>query len=214
MDEMGQARRKMVDRQIRARGIRDPRVLEALGSIPREAFIPPPEKAFAYQDEALPIGCGQTISQPYMVAAMTEALRPQPTDRVLEVGTGSGYQAAILSKSVGEVFTVERVPELADRARDILAELGIRNVQVRQGDGSLGWPEEAPFDAILVTAAAPDIPAPLKEQLSRKGGRLVIPVGSRLEQNLQRVVRWGDEETVDVLVPCRFVPLRGEEGWR
>lgn len=213
-DPTAHARWEMVERQLRARGLRDERVLEAMRKVPREAFVPSVERAFTYEDEALPIGFGQTISQPFMVAAMTEALRLAPGDRVLEIGTGSGYQAAILAELSAEVFSIERVPELAERARSILHDLGMANVHVREGDGSLGWPEEAPFDAILVTAAAPEVPAPLREQLSGDGGRLVIPVGTRFEQNLQRVVRRGDEEETELLVPCRFVPLRGEEGWR
>lgn len=213
-DPVGYARWEMVERQLRARGIRDFRVLEAMRTVPREAFMPRNQRAFAYEDRALPIGGGQTISQPYMVAAMAEALQLTPEDRVLEVGTGSGYQAAVLGSIARDVFTVERVPELAETARENLEALGFSNVHVGVGDGSLGWPGEAPFDAILVTAAAPNVPPPLREQLSPDGGRLVIPVGSRFEQNLQRVVRRGEQEETSVVVPCRFVPLLGEEGWR
>lgn len=213
-DPTGHARWEMVERQLRARGLKDPRVLEAMRRVPREAFVPLAERTHAYEDEALPIGSGQTISQPFMVAAMAEALELDPGDRVLEIGTGSGYQAAVLAELADQVFSVERVSELADRARRILRDLGISNVHVREGDGTQGWPEEAPFDAILVTAAAPAVPPLLKEQLSPEGGRLVIPVGTRFEQTLERIVRRGDQEDVEHLVPCRFVPLRGAEGWR
>ncbi len=206
-------RRRMVEEQLRSRGIRDPRVLEVMERIPRERFLPPDRRSAAYRDRALPLAEGQTISQPYMVAAMTEALRLEPDHRVLEVGTGSGYQTAILSELAREVYTVERLPRLAERARAVLDELGCRNVYLRVGDGTLGWPEEAPFDAILVTAGAPSPPAPLLDQLNPEGGTLVIPVGDRDIQDLVRIVRRGGDFSSETLMACRFVPLVGEEGW-
>lgn len=206
-------RQAMVERQLRARGIRDPLVLDAMGAVPREAFLPPQRRHLAYSDQAVPIGQGQTISQPYMVAAMTEALRPRPEDRVLEIGTGSGYQTAVLARIVSEVYSVERFEPLSDAARRILDGLDVNNVHYRVGDGSLGWPEEAPFDAILVTAGAPRVPDALKDQLSEEGGRLVIPVGPRATQELVRYVKEGTELVAEQLMACRFVPLVGREGW-
>lgn len=206
-------RQAMVERQLKPRGIRDPLVLEAMGAVPREVFLPPEREHLAYSDQAVPIGQGQTISQPYMVAAMTEALRPRPGDRVLEVGTGSGYQTAVLARIVSEVFTVERFEPLSEAARRILDGLDVDNVHYRVGDGSLGWPEEGPFDGILVTAGAPRVPDVLKEQVSDDGGRLVIPVGPRSTQELVRYVKEGTEIVAEHLMACRFVPLVGEEGW-
>lgn len=206
-------RQAMVERQLRARGVRDPLVLDAMGAVPREAFLPSESRHLAYRDQAVPIGQGQTISQPYMVAAMTEALRPRPEDRVLEIGTGSGYQTAVLARIVAEVFTVERHEPLSEEARRILDGLGVDNVRYRVDDGSLGWPEEAPFDGILVTAGAPRVPDALKEQLSEDEGRLVIPVGPRATQELVRYVKEGTELVADHLMACRFVPLVGREGW-
>lgn len=206
-------RQAMVERQLEPRGIRDPLVLEAMGAVPREVFLPPERRHLAYSDQAVPIGQGQTISQPYMVAAMTEALRPRPGDQVLEVGTGSGYQTAVLARIVAEVFTVERFEPLSEAARRTLDSLDVANVRYRVGDGSLGWPEEGPFDGILVTAGAPRVPDVLKEQLSDDGGRLVIPVGPRSTQELVRYVKEGTEIVAEHLMACRFVPLVGEEGW-
>jgi protein-L-isoaspartate(D-aspartate) O-methyltransferase len=209
-----QQRATMVARQLRTRGIRDERVLQVMGEIPRELFVPEERRRLAYADEALPIASGQTISQPYIVARMTELLAPRPGDRVLEIGTGSGYQAAILAKLGCRVVSIERHADLAETARARLGERGLREaVEVRVGDGSLGDPAGAPWDGIIVTAAAPSIPASLREQLSPYGGRLVIPVGNRLRQDLLLVVRHGDEwvETNDG--PCVFVPLVGEEGF-
>jgi protein-L-isoaspartate(D-aspartate) O-methyltransferase len=203
----------MVREQIRARGVLDPKVLDAVERVPRERFVPGVTRDEACRDSALGIGHGQTISQPYIVAAMTEALQIEPGHRVLDVGTGSGYQAAVLAEMGAEVFTVERVPELAETAGDLLAELGYEDVQVREGDGSLGWPEEAPFDRIVVGAGAPELPPALLEQLSPDGGRLVAPVGGRERQELTRVVREGTEFQSESLMGCRFVPLLGEEGW-
>ena len=204
----------MVDRQLRARGIQSQEVLKVMGTIPRERFIGPDQEDTAYQDRALPLSHGQTISQPYMVAAMTEALKLSGSDRVLEIGTGSGYQTAVLSQLAQEVYTVERIPQLLERARETLGALGMENVHFKEGDGTLGWPEEAPFHAILVTAGAPRPPKSLKEQLAPEGGRLVIPVGDRWVQDLIQVTREGDEFREENLLSCRFVPLLGEEGWK
>jgi protein-L-isoaspartate(D-aspartate) O-methyltransferase len=205
-------RREMVALQIRDRGVRCERVLAAMSSVPRHEFVPADQASAAYSDNALQIGEGQTISQPYVVAAMTEALSLAGSERVLEIGGGSGYQAAVLSRLVREVIAMELLPPLADAARSRLARLGFSNVRIEQGDGSLGWPPGAPYEAILVAAAAPEIPPPLIAQLA-EGGRLVIPVGSAEEQNLLRVVKCNDSLTRQVLFVCRFVPLRGRYGW-
>jgi protein-L-isoaspartate(D-aspartate) O-methyltransferase len=203
----------MVETQILDRGVRDPRVLDAMASVPREAFVPDDAARLAYADRPLPIGAGQTISQPYIVAAMTEALRLQPDDRVLEVGTGSGYSAAVLATIVRDVYTVETVDALAESARRRLAELGYANVHVRHGDGSLGWPEHSPYDAIAVTAGGPDVPPSLLRQLAI-GGRLVMPVGGSLSQRLIRIVRTGENSHErETLEEVSFVPLIGAEGW-
>ena len=212
-DGQSAARRDaMVHTQIERRGVTDARVLAAMREIPRELFVPARLAEAAYEDRALPIGSDQTISQPYMVAVMTQALRLEPQSRVLEVGTGSGYQAAVLSRLAGEVTTIERRPELAEHARVRLAALGCSNVHVVVGDGTAGYPEAAPFDAILVTAGSPRIPEPLTAQLA-DGGRLVIPVGTAREQDLVTVVRSGDRLTQTSGEPCVFVPLVGRFGW-
>ncbi len=213
MDAFAAQRARMVEEQLVARGIRHPRVLDAMGAVPREAFVPPADRALAYADRALPLADGQTVSQPYVVAAMTEALAPRPGDRVLEVGTGSGYQAAVLARLVAEVFTIERLDALQARAREVLEGLGVDNVRFLVGDGTLGWPEHAPWDGIVVTAAAPEVPEPLKAQLSPDGGRLVVPVGTLTAQELVRVVREGTEYRSEPLMGVRFVPLIGEAGW-
>jgi protein-L-isoaspartate(D-aspartate) O-methyltransferase len=202
----------MVTQQLRARDIRDDRVLEAMRAVPRERFVPEVLRARAYEDAALPIGAGQTISQPYMVAAICQALSLHGGEVVLDVGTGSGYQAAVLAELADEVHTIERVPELADGARRALAEAGYDRVHVHVGDGTLGLPGEAPFDAIAVAAAAPAIPESLYEQLA-PFGRLVLPVGSRRGQELQLVVRSPEGPATIRSVPCRFVPLLGAEGF-
>lgn len=200
-------RSRMVERQIEARGVRDPRVLDAMRGVPRHRFVPPDMVYAAYDDRALPIGGGQTISQPYMVALMTEALRLAPDDRLLEVGAGSGYQAAVAARLCREVWTVERVAELADAARDRLAGLGVGNVHVVVGDGSSGLPDKAPFDAIVVTAATRDVPPALFAQLA-DGGRLVVPLGSvHGVQTLYACVRHGERIDRTASVGCRFVPL-------
>jgi protein-L-isoaspartate(D-aspartate) O-methyltransferase len=206
------ARRCMVTRQIRDRGIQSARVLAAMESVPRHLFVPPDQIASAYTDEPLPIGEGQTISQPFMVAAMAEALDLGGEERVLEIGAGSGYQAAVLSLLAREVIAVEAQPSLANSARERVARLGYTNVRVEQGDGSLGWPSTAPYDAILVTAAAPSVPPPLVEQLGR-GGRLVVPVGVSEHQELLRITKRDGETSQEALYACRFVPLVGRYGW-
>jgi protein-L-isoaspartate(D-aspartate) O-methyltransferase len=214
-DEAGEAQRaRMVAKQLRSRGIADERVLAAMADIPREHFVPVERRSLAYADEALPIESGQTISQPFIVARMTELLAPRPGDRVLEVGTGSGYQAAILARLGCVVVSIERHVDLAEAARSRLAELGLGDsVEVRVGDGSRGDAGGAPWDGIIVTAAAPSIPASLREQLSPDGGRLVIPVGERFRQDLLLVIRHGDEWVERNDGPCVFVPLVGEEGF-
>jgi protein-L-isoaspartate(D-aspartate) O-methyltransferase len=206
-------RRAMVEEQIRKRGVADPRVLEAMLAVPRHEFVPAERAAEAYTDQPLPIGEGQTISQPYMVAAMAEALELTGAERVLEIGTGCGYQVAVLSRLAREVFTIEAHIPLAETAAQRLARLGFANVQVKAGDGTLGWPEAAPFDAILVTAAAPSVPPPLVEQLA-EGGRLVIPVGTPDFQELCRIRKREGRTTREALFDCRFVPLRGRYGWQ
>jgi protein-L-isoaspartate(D-aspartate) O-methyltransferase len=207
-------RERMVATQLRARGISDERVLAALLAVPREQFVPEWQRDAAYADEALPIPAGQTISQPYMVARMTELLEVVAGDRVLEIGTGSGYQAAVLATLGCRVTTIERHPELAAAARERLVRLGFGDsVEVRVGDGSLGAPDEAPWCGIVVTAAAPMVPTPLREQLDPDGGRLVVPVGSRDRQDLIVVTRRGDEWLERDDGPCVFVPLVGEAGF-
>lgn len=201
-------RHRMVQEQLRRRGITDPRVLAAMESVPRHRFVDENVRWAAYEDEPLAIGLGQTISQPYMVARMTELLRLDATSRVLEVGTGSGYQAAVLAEVAGEVWTIERHAELADRAWRVLTALGYRNVHVVPGDGSRGLPEHAPYDAIMVTAAAPRTPAPLLEQLAPTG-RLVIPVGGPDLQQLRIISRRGGQFEKSDILGCRFVPLVG-----
>ena len=202
----------MVDRQLRGRDIEDERVLEAMAQVPRELFVPESERRRAYADAALPIGHGQTISQPYMVARIAEALALRPGERVLDVGTGSGYQAAVLAELGADVVTIERIPELAERARASLRAAGYDRVDVRVGDGTLGVPELAPFDAVAVAAAAPAFPETLYDQL-RPRGRLVVPVGGERMQRLEVIVRSPEGPAVVHSVPCRFVPLVGEEGF-
>jgi protein-L-isoaspartate(D-aspartate) O-methyltransferase len=208
------ARAAMVARQLRSRGIADERVMRAMSTVPRELFVSDAQRSSAYADEALPIPAGQTISQPYMVARMTELIAPRAGGRILEIGTGSGYQAAILAILGAAVVSIERQPELAVTARERLARLGLGGaVDIRVGDGSVGDPAGAPWDGIVVTAAAPSIPAALREQLSPDGGRLVIPVGDRSRQELMLVVRHGDEWRDRNEGPCVFVPLVGEGGF-
>lgn len=206
-------RATMVDRQIAWRGVRDTDVLRAMRLVPREAFVPEEVRIFAYDDAPLPIGEGQTISQPYVVALMIEAAALRRTDRVLEIGTGSGYAAAVMAEIAGEVFTIERLAELAEAARQRLIELGYANVDVRTGDGTLGLPEAAPFDVIVSAAAGPEVPAAWKEQLA-PGGRIVMPVGSHESQKLVRLTRREDGGfDRRSLGDVRFVPLLGAQGW-
>lgn len=211
-DPYTQMRMAMVEHQIAARGVRDPRVLDAMRRVPRHLFVPPGYERAAYEDTPLPIGQGQTISQPYIVALMTALLEPGPEDRILEIGAGSGYQAAVLGALAGRVVTVERLPEVAAMARRNLERAGIDNVEVFVGDGTRGWPEAAPYAGIVITAAGPEVPAPLLAQLA-DGGRLVAPIGGREIQELVRIVRRGDRYGRESAGPVRFVPLLGEHGW-
>lgn len=203
-----QARAQMVHKQIEGRGVRDPRVLEAMKQVERHLFIPPELAEFAYLDRPVPIGEGQTISQPYMVAFMTELLDLKPDDRVLEIGTGSGYQAAVLARLAAKVYSIEIIPSLRERADQLLKELGIQNVVTRTGDGFLGWPQEAPFDRIIVTASPPEVPKPLLEQLA-VGGRMVIPVGEGNEQVLRLIQKTKSGIEQKEVLPVRFVPMTG-----
>ncbi|HOP36117.1 MAG TPA: protein-L-isoaspartate(D-aspartate) O-methyltransferase [Syntrophales bacterium] len=216
MDPYEKMRKKMVDSQLRSRGVRDERVLRAMEKIPRHLFVEEGLRDQAYSDHPLPIGERQTISQPYIVALMTEALSLEGTEKILEVGTGSGYQAAVLAELADRVFSIERIAKMADRARRILGALRYSNVLIKVGDGTYGWKDEAPFDGIIVTAGAPKVPETLVAQLA-VGGRLVIPVGDRFTQTLFRVVR-RSEEPGDVvkedLGGCRFVDLIGDHGWK
>ncbi len=206
-------RQRMVREQLEARGIKATEVLEAFRKVPRERFVPPDYSREAYADCPLPIGLGQTISQPYMVALMTQELKVSAQDRVLEIGTGSGYQAAILAEIGVKVYTIERCEELLERARKVLSELGYTNVFYREGDGTLGWMEEAPFDRIIVTAGAPHIPKALVEQLG-EGGRLIIPVGGEYQQELISVTKREGRTIEESVTSCIFVKLLGEDGWR
>jgi protein-L-isoaspartate(D-aspartate) O-methyltransferase len=199
-------RQRMVDQQLKPRGIKDERVLAAMAKVPREEFVPADERDGAYEDGPLPIGYDQTISQPYIVAFMTEQLQLKPGDRVLEVGTGSGYQAAILAELVADVYTIEIVEPLAKTAQATLQRLGYKNVHVKVGDGYQGWPEEAPFDAIIVTCAPDKVPQPLTNQL-KEGGRLVIPVGERFAQQLYLLEKKHGQLKESATLPVRFVPM-------
>ncbi len=212
--ELARTRERMVARQIEGRGIVDPALLAAMREVPREAFVGEKYEEYAYDDGPLPILEGQTISQPYVVALMIDALKLKPGDRVLEIGTGSGYAAAVLSKIVAEVYTVERIKELVRFARQNLEALGYDNVRVLQGDGTLGWPDHAPYNSIVVSAGGPQVPETLKEQLAL-GGHLVIPIGNEQRaQQLVRVTRLSEEKyTESKLGHVRFVPLIGEQGW-
>ena len=202
-------RQRMVEEQLQARDITDPEVLEAMATVPRHEFMPESQRPLAYTDQPLPIGHGQTISQPYIVALMTQSLDLQPGEKVLEIGTGSGYQAAVLAEITDRVYTIEILEPLARQARQTLGDLGYENVEVKTGDGYRGWPEHAPFDAIIVTAAPDHIPPPLKEQLAI-GGRMVIPVGSYYQELM--LLRKGEDGnlTREGVIPVRFVPMTGE----
>jgi protein-L-isoaspartate(D-aspartate) O-methyltransferase len=213
MDDFAAERRQMVETQLRRRGISDSRVLAAMEKVPRHRFLLDPGDSGAHGDYPLSIGSGQTISQPYMVALMTEHLRLEGGEHVLEIGTGSGYHAAVLAELSRDVVTVERFPDLAERASTVLIDLGYQNVQVFVGDGSLGWPDAAPYDRIIVTAAAPEVAAPWVDQLA-DGGRLVLPLGDRWGQTLTVVTKRGDEFDHEKICGCVFVPLIGEHGYR
>ena len=206
-DPLQEKRNQMVAQQLLDRGIRDPKVLRAMAEIPRHLFVPPEEQEEAYGDRPLPIGADQTISQPYIVALMTEHLRLRSELKVLEIGTGSGYQAAVLARLATQVYSIERIPELAAQAARRLESLGIRNVQTRVGDGSQGWTEAAPFDGIIVTACAAELPEPLTQQLADRG-RMVIPLGQGLRQTLMLIERRGDTLESSSICSCVFVPLR------
>jgi protein-L-isoaspartate(D-aspartate) O-methyltransferase len=212
MKDLSASQKTMIERQLRARGISDPRVLAAMLEVPRHVFVDEALQDEAYDDNPLPIGDGQTISQPYMVAVMTELLELKGNESVLEIGTGSGYQAAILSRLCGWVFTVERIRKLSERARQAITECGFRNVSFLVADGTKGWPAHAPYDGIIVTAGAPGVPDVLIEQLT-DGGRLVIPVGDRFSQTLKRIVKTGRGLKTENHTGCRFVDLIGEHGW-
>ncbi|MCK5825963.1 MAG: protein-L-isoaspartate(D-aspartate) O-methyltransferase [Desulfuromusa sp.] len=208
------ARRRMVEQQIVARGVSDQRVIEAMSAVPRHLFVEAGLQSHAYGDAALPIGEKQTISQPYMVAVMTAALELQGSERILEIGTGSGYQTAILSKLVKRVYSIERIAVLAGRARKILDQLQLSNVNIKIGDGTVGWENQAPFSGILVAAGSPDVPQKYLDQLDI-GGRLVLPVGDQKQQILVRITRKGkDHFEQEQMMGCRFVPLIGEQGWQ
>ena len=212
MDNLAEARARMVEEQIRARGVTDVRVLEAMRAVPRHEFVDASDRSAAYADRALPIGQRQTISQPYMVAVMTAALALPRHARVLEIGTGSGYQSAILAVLADEVISIERQETLASQARERLGRLGYHNVRVVVGDGSLGWPESAPYTGIIVTAGAPAVPDALRQQLA-DGAKLVIPVGNEYLQHLMVITRLGDTFDEQRGEPCAFVPLVGQRAW-
>lgn len=212
-DPYSVARRRMVTEQLVPGGIHDSRVLEVMGEVPRHEFVSPGMEPQAYEDRPLPIGLGQTISQPLIVAMMTEALALEGNERVLEIGTGSGYQAAILAELAKEVYTIERVRDLSIQARKVLYRLGFENIKLKIGDGTLGWPEEAPYDRIIVTAGAPHVPEELMKQLA-DGGRMVIPVGGEDVQHLDVVIRKGEEFHTRSITACRFVKLIGSKGWK
>ncbi|TKJ29180.1 protein-L-isoaspartate O-methyltransferase [bacterium (candidate division B38) B3_B38] len=205
-------REYMVNTQIKARGIYDSKVLAAMLKVPRHEFVPQDMRPYAYEDRPLPIGEGQTISQPYMVALMTQCLELEGSERILEIGAGSGYQAAILAEIATSVCTIERFSSLLQRAREVLDRLGYINYEARVGDGTLGWEEKAPFNGIMVTAGAPDVPPSLLEQLADKG-RLVIPIGPERYQTLYKIVKKGKKIKRDFVTYCSFVPLIGKEGW-
>jgi protein-L-isoaspartate(D-aspartate) O-methyltransferase len=207
--DLASERQRMVQEQLMPRGIHEERVLAAMAKVPREEFVPPDVRAASYSDGPLPIGYDQTISQPYIVALMTEQLRLQPHDRVLEIGTGSGYQAAVLAELVAEVYSIEIVAPLAHRAEATLQRLGYKNVHVKVGDGYKGWPEHAPFDAVIVTCAPEHVPQPLVDQL-KEGGRMIIPVGNRLAQELYLLEKANGGMRQSAVLPVRFVPMGGE----
>ena len=206
-------KKRMVDEQLIPRGIKDSRVLEVLGKVERHRFVPEISRSSAYADHPLPIGDNQTISQPYIVALMTESLQLTGKERVLEIGTGSGYQAAVLAELAGEIYSVERIGTLANKAQDLLISLGVANVHIKVGDGTLGWPEEAPFDRIIITAASPIVPQPLLYQL-KDGGKLLLPLGETYSQVLTLIEKKKDKFEHTDICACVFVPLVGKYGWK
>jgi protein-L-isoaspartate(D-aspartate) O-methyltransferase len=208
--DLAAQRRQMVERQLMTRGINDQRVLAAMAKVPREEFVTPESRSASYEDGPLPIGYGQTISQPYIVAFMTEQLRPKPSDRVLEIGTGSGYQAAILAELVSDVYSIEIVEPLAKNAEATLQQLGYKNVHLKIGNGYKGWPDAAPFDAIIVTCAPDKVPQPLIDQL-KDGGRMVIPVGNTFAQELYLLEKKNGKLKQSATLPVRFVPMASEQ---
>ncbi len=210
-NDFARKRQEMVRSQLKRRGISDQNVLSAFEKVKRHLFVPPEHRRLAYADQPLPIGEGQTISQPYIVAYMTQALEPEAADRVLEIGTGSGYQAAILGEICENVYSIEIVPSLGKRARGQLNELGYDNVHVKIGDGYQGWPEHAPYDAIIITCAPTEVPAPLKEQLA-EGGRMILPVGKQFSQDLVLLKKKGGELFQEKVLPVRFVPMVDDAG--
>jgi protein-L-isoaspartate(D-aspartate) O-methyltransferase len=207
-------RENMVEKQLIERGIENPRVLEAMRRIPRHEFVTPDLSHLAYRDSPLPIGEDQTISQPYIVAAMTQLLYLSGHERVLEIGTGSGYQTAVLCELAAQVYSLERFPRLAERAANILSHLGYENLEIHVGDGSQGLPDMAPFDAIIVTAAAPALPGPLRSQLRPDGGRMILPIGDEKNQYLELVTRQNNRWEIEQMIPVRFVPLVGRYGFQ
>jgi protein-L-isoaspartate(D-aspartate) O-methyltransferase len=213
-DTFSTAREEMVIRQLMARGIQDSRVLQAMRTVPRHEFVAAEVRHLAYRDCPLPIGDHQTISQPYMVAVMSEMLKMRGYERVLEIGTGSGYQTAVLCQLAAQVYSLERFPRLAGRAAQILAQLDYDNVEIHVGDGSQGLADMAPFDAIIVTAAAPALPGPLRSQLVEDGGRMILPIGDDKQQYLETVVRWRNRWEIEQTMPVRFVPLIGRYGFK
>lgn len=212
MDTLADKKKSMIDSQLKSRGILSLEVLKAMSVVPREKFVSPEFIEVAYNDGPLTIGSGQTISQPYMVAMMTEALMLKKNDRVLEIGTGSGYQTAVLQEISAHIYTVERISSLAESARKLLCSLGYSDISIKVGDGTLGWPEEAPFDAIIVTSGSPSVPETLISQLS-DGGRMIIPVGKRNYQRIIRIIRSDESYSKEEMISCVFVPLIGKYGW-
>ena len=212
MDTLKVKKKSMIDTQLKSRGISSSEVLRAMSVVPREKFVSSEYIEAAYNDGPLSIGSGQTISQPYMVAMMTEALMLRKNDKVLEIGTGSGYQAAVLQEIASHIYSVERISSLAENAKKLLGSLGYSDIKIKVEDGTLGWPEEAPFDAIIVTSGSPSVPETLMSQLS-DGGRMIIPVGSRNHQRIIRIIRSGDNYSKEEMLSCIFVPLIGKYGW-
>ncbi len=212
MESFEDKKRSMIDLQLKSRGIKSSEVLAAMSTVPRESFVATENKNIVYNDCPIPIASGQTISQPYMVAMMTEALNLKSNDKVLEIGTGSGYQTAVLREITTAVYSIERIATLADTARNVLCSLGYDNIVIKVADGTLGWPEEEPFDAIIVTSGSPKVPKILINQL-KDSGRMIIPVGTRSHQHIIRITRKNDYFNKEEMLSCVFVPLIGKHGW-